>query len=231
MPSQTEVLTEVWQLQLLGPVVLRGPNGNVRLPRSTCVALAYLALEGRTSKYRLAAWLWPDSSEESVKANMRKLLQRLRSSTGTDLVVGDEQISLRDDVLVDAMRLSALSFAGEYAAASRPDGALLEGLEFDDCPELQEWLLATRESLAALRRDAALAESERLKANSRFADALVFARRALEFEVVSEESHRRVMCLHYLAGDRGAALAAFFNQPSVTSSRKRYGGTPGSSIN
>lgn len=199
----------VWKLQLLGGIRLWHGGGEVRLPRLAVAVLTYLALEGATPKYRLAGWLWPDSSEEAVKANMRKLLQRLRNSTKTDLVVGDERIELSDLVEVDAVQLSAFSFAGDYARVAAWEGLLLEGLEFDDCPEFDEWLLATRESFDALRRDASAAEAERLEQVGDFAQALGFARRSLELDPVSEEAHRRLMRLHYRLGDRGAALAAF----------------------
>ena len=199
----------VWKLQLLGGIRLWHGGGEVRLPRLAVAVLTYLALEGTTPKYRLAGWLWPDSSEEAVKANMRKLLQRLRNSTKTDLVVGDERIELSDLVEVDAVQLSAFSFAGDYARVAASEGALLEGLEFDDCPEFDEWLLATRESFDALRRDASAAEAERLEQAGEYAQALGFARRSLELDPVSEEAHRRLMRLHYRLGDRGAALAAF----------------------
>ena len=40
-------------------------------------------------------------------------------------------------------------------------------------------------------------------------DALTHAHELLALEPTSEEAHRRVMRLHYLAGDRAAALLAF----------------------
>ncbi|WP_170148274.1 ATP-binding protein [Meiothermus hypogaeus] len=210
MDSRSTSTTQTaWQLQLLGGARLRGPRGESRLQWRVAGVLAYLALEGTTPKYRLASWLWPDSSEATARNNLRQALKRLRDSAGADLIVGDEQIALVDWLEVDAVQLSAHAFAGEYAKAAALEGELLQGLDFDECPDFDEWLAATRESLNALRRDATMAEAERLEQAGQYSDALSMARQVLELDDVSEEAHRRLMRLHYLLGDRGAALAAF----------------------
>ncbi|MCX7783825.1 MAG: AAA family ATPase [Meiothermus sp.] len=209
MASRSPSTQTTWQLQLLGGARLRGPKGEARLQWRVAGILAYLALEGTTPKYRLASWLWPDSPEVTARNNFRQALKRLRDSVGAELVVGDEQIALVEWLEVDAVQLSAHAFAGEYAQAAASEGELLQGLDFDECPDFDEWLAATRESLNALRRDAAMAEVERLEQARQYGEALSMARRVLELDEVSEEAHRRLMRLHYLLGDRGAALAAF----------------------
>ena len=75
--------------------------------------------------------------------------------------------------------------------------------------ELRDWLARQRErrhhrlcqSLAEL---ADLAEAAR-----DLPDALSHATELLSLQPLSEEAHRRVMRLHYLAGDRPGALLAF----------------------
>jgi hypothetical protein len=119
----------------------------VRLDRRTAAVLSYLALEGETPKYKLAGLLWPDSPEATAKNNMRQLLRRLRTTAGADLVVGEERITLAEGVEADAAWLQARSFAGEHAAALELEGELLAGLEYDDAPDLEEWLLGAREGL------------------------------------------------------------------------------------
>ncbi len=205
----TAAAPAAWHLELLGGARLYGPRGEARLQWRLAGVLAYLALEGATPKYRLASWLWPDSPETTARNNFRQALKRLRDSVGAELIVGDEQIALVEWLEVDAVQLSAHAFAGEYAKAAASEGELLQGLDFDECPDFDEWLAATRESLNALRRDAAMAEAERLEQARQYGEALSMARRVLELDEVSEEAHRRLMRLHYLLGDRGAALAAF----------------------
>ncbi|MDX2007266.1 MAG: BTAD domain-containing putative transcriptional regulator [Meiothermus sp.] len=198
-----------WQLQLLGGARLQSPRGEVRLQWRVAGILAYLALEGATPKYRLAGWLWPDSEESTARNNLRQALKRFRDAAGVDLIVGEDSIALAEWLEVDAVQLSAASFAGEYSRVATWEGELLEGLEFGDCPDFDEWLVASRESFAALRREAAASEADRLERSGLLAQALVMSRRAVELDPVSEEAHRRLMRLHYLLGDRGAALAAF----------------------
>ena len=198
----------MWQLALLGGARLYGPAGSVRLERRTAAVLAYLALEGETVKYRLAGWLWADSPETTARNNMRQLLRRLRSSAGRDLIEGEDRIRLAADLEVDAAQMQAFAFSSD-ARALDFRGDLLEGLEFDDCPEFEEWLHGTRAGLVASHRSVASAESERFEQSGELTLALRFANLCVNLEALSEEAHRRVMRLHYLLGDRAAALAAF----------------------
>jgi DNA-binding SARP family transcriptional activator/predicted negative regulator of RcsB-dependent stress response len=198
-----------WRAELLGGARLLGPGGaGGPLERRRAALLAYLALEGPTSRQRLAGLLWPDGGEGQARANLRQVLKRLRDTAGTDLVSGDAVLSLAPGLEVDAARLVELAFAGD-AGVLELTGELLAGLAFDDAPELEEWLLGAREGLDSRRRDAAASESERLEAAGEFGPALAYARRRLALEPLAEEAHRRVMRLHYLSGDRGAALAAY----------------------
>jgi DNA-binding SARP family transcriptional activator len=179
------------------------------LERKTAAVLAYLALEGPAAKYQLSGLLWPDSGERTARNNMRQLLHRLRVATGAGLVTGKATISLSDAVATDAAELQAHVLAGRHVQALALQGELLAGLDFDDCPEFDAWLQRAREQLLMLRQRAADAEASRLEQQGDFSQALDFASRRLAFEPCSEEAWRRLMRLHYLAGDRAAALAAF----------------------
>ena len=198
-----------WQLVLLGHGQLTCTGVTVRLERKTAALFAYLALEGPTSRSKLAGLLWPESSEDAARSSLRQRLYRLRSSVGTDLVVSDEPLRLDPTLEVDAVRFESLVFTNESTRALELEGSLLVGNDYDDCPDLSEWVLATRERLEGVRREACAAEANRLETDGDYAAALGPAERLLARDPISEEAHRRVMRLYYLAGDRPAAIRAF----------------------
>ena len=199
-----------WRLVLLGAAALE-QAGRVLdgLERRSAALLAYLALEGPTPRSRLAGLLWPDSTEDAARANLRQRLKRLRELLGTEVIVPDETLRLRPDLEVDAVQLESLAFTGEYEAALRLDGALLSGHDYDDCPDLEAWVLSARERLENARREALTALCERAERAGEYALALGYAERLIRADPISEEAHRRAMRLHFLAGDRAAALSAF----------------------
>lgn len=204
------LLTTHTTLELLGGAVMQKPDqAPLRLERKTAALLAYLALEGATSRSTLSGLLWPDSLEATARGNLRQLLRRLRDGAGADLIAGDDRLLLTDQVSVDAVQLELSAFAGDDAAVLHGAGELLEGVDFEDCTELSDWLLVKREALGNLR----VASLERLtdwsEQSGDLRTALLHAEKLLELDAVSEVAHRRVMRLHYLNGDRGAALRAY----------------------
>ena len=211
MPAPQKTLTpgSPWQLVLLGHGHLTCDGAVVRLERKTAALFAYLALEGPTSRSKLAGLLWPDSSEDAARSSLRQRLYRLRGSVGVDLVVSDEPLRLDPSLEVDAVRFESLVFTNEHARALKLEGGLLVGNDYDDCPDLSEWVLAARERLEGIRRETFALEANRLETGGDYVAALGPAERLLARDPISEEAHRRVMRLHYLAGDRPAAIRAF----------------------
>lgn len=198
-----------WRLEVLGGARLLGLAEPLELQRRVAAVLAWLALEGPTPKYKLAGLLWPDSGEDTARNNMRQLLRRLRVATGTDLVLGGDVVSLSERVTTDAVELEAHVFAGRHTEALALSGSLLGTLEFDGCPDFEAWLLRAREQLEALRFRAASAEVDLREQRGDLPGALHFAERLLALAPLSEEAWRRLIRLHYLAGDRMAALSLF----------------------
>jgi DNA-binding SARP family transcriptional activator len=195
-------------LRLLGPPQFQTPSRTLAPDRRTAGVLAYLALEGKAHKYRLAGWLWPDSGEESAKNNMRQLLRRLRLGAG-EVVKGEDHIELVSDVEVDVRQLSYLETPS--LERLRHNAELLEGFEYDDAPDFEEWLLEAKEELLQLRVRSLSSEAERLEKAGNFKGAMEYAQVWVQLEPLSEEAQRQVIRLHYLLGDRGAALSAFEN--------------------
>ncbi len=181
----------------------------MRLERKTVGALAYLALEGATSRTTLAGLFWPESPESTARGNLRQMLRRLRDGASADLITGDDPLALRAGVIVDAVQLELESFEGHDAAVVGFEGELLSGYDYEDCADFTDWLLSEREHLSGLRREAYARLIDATENAGDHRAALAHAERLLEIEPISEFVHRRVMRLHYLLGDRGAALQAF----------------------
>jgi DNA-binding SARP family transcriptional activator len=210
-PSQsTETNSRThWRLELLSTAKLL-QNGVPLEPleKRAAILLAYLALEGPTPRAKLAGLIWATSTEDAARANLRQRLKRLRDALGAELIVPEEILRLRPDLEVDAVELESLTFTGEYSQAILFEGELLAGIDPDDSPELEEWLLNTRQRLTAARQEALLGESERFESID-LSKSLEFALRYQKNDSLSEEAARRVMRLHYLRGDRSSALQAF----------------------
>ncbi len=206
-----------WTARVLGLARLSGPEGTpARLERRAAVLLAWLGLEGPSPKFQLACLLWPDSPPATVRGNMRQLLRRLRLLCGgLELVEADaEHLAPGPSLRVDVASLKAAALAQSHAGvleALPPDGAgaLLAGLDFDDCPELARWVEGARAAVEGWVRKAREAELERHLAQGDFTAALALAQAWLQQEPESEQAGRHLIRLHYLQGDRGAALAAF----------------------
>ncbi|RIH85749.1 ATP-binding protein [Calidithermus roseus] len=200
------------RLRLLGEATLEVEGRSpVRLERRTAGVLAYVALEGPTPRSRLAGLLWPETPEHTARNNLAQALRRLRQAAGGyEAVSGDEVLRLAEGLEADAARLVLLTFQGRYAEALALEGELLWGHDYDDCPDFADWLLAEREHLAGLWREALEAEAERLEREGELREAVALALRLQEADPFSEEHLRRVMRLHYLLGDRGAALSAYY---------------------
>ena len=155
--------------------------------------LAWLALEGPTTRARLAQLVWPDKELDGARNLLRQRLFKLRHLLGADIVVGKATLALADGVTHDLADADAV--LGDSAAPA--DG------------EFAHWLATQRERRRSRLRQSLVELSQMAEGARDFDDALQHAHELLALEPLSEEAHRRVMRLHYLQGDRAAALLAF----------------------
>ena len=175
-------------------VVARRPA--IVLERKAAALLAVVALDTSASRSRLSSLLWPEVSERTGRANLRQLLRRLRLAAGRELLEGKDPLRLSAAVQVDALRAGA---AGE----------LLAGYEYDDCPELADWLAVRRQQCFRAQRAVLQEAADELEFEGELKAALLVARRLTSLSPESEPDHQRVIRLCHALGDRGAALEAF----------------------
>jgi DNA-binding SARP family transcriptional activator len=162
-------------------------------PRDAAM-LAWLALEGPTPRTRLATLLWPESDMESARNALRQRLFKLKKQFGSELVAGASTLSLADGVVHDL---------------GDSDGVLGENGDTGVGGELGAWLSQQRERRRGRLRSSLLELAGLAERARDYPDALSHARELLALDPLSEDAHRRVIRLLYLAGDRAAALLAF----------------------
>ena len=164
-------------------------------PRDAAL-LAWLALEGPTSRAHLAELLWPRSDPEAARNTLRQRLFHLKRHCGELVTVsgtGNAALRLADGVQHDLA--DAESVLGD--------------LQFPDAPALDAWLRGQRERRVNTTRGALERQARALEDAGELAAALAVAQALLRLDRLSEAAHRHVMRLHYLRGDRAGALRAF----------------------
>ncbi len=170
------------------------PSGEVAaLASPDASLLTWLALEGPTSRNRLAELIWPDSDSETARNALRQRLFRLHKAHGRDKVVfGDATLALAIGVAHDLV--GSDSVLGDVPVENNVFGA---------------WLAGQRETRHNRTRTGLVEQADAAESANEFVDAIGHARALLALVPLSEEAHRRVIRLHYLAGDRAASLLAF----------------------
>lgn len=195
---QTDDAERSLHLRLLGPAAWSTDGQRWQpLPRKDAALLARLALEGHQARSPLAAWLWPDVPLPRAHANLRQRLFRLRQAGGTLVHEGDDGLQLARQVSCDLDE--------DTAAFEAP---LLAGL----APEhdaVQVWLEDARRRWLARRADRMSGLAARHESAGALAAALALTEQLLVLEPLLEHAWRRLMRLHFLRGDRAAAVAAF----------------------
>ncbi|NRF66359.1 AAA family ATPase [Aquincola sp. S2] len=170
-------------------------EGGAPQPLATIDALllAWLAIEGPTPRERLAGLLWPASSAEAARNALRQRLFRLRHALGGEAISGNRVLALAPGVLHDL-----------HAAST-----LLGPLETDADGALADWLAAERRRRREAERQRLLQRIAVHEQGGQPAAALPLAEALVALDPLREDAQRCLVRLHYLAGDRAAALQAF----------------------
>lgn len=217
-----------YRIQLLGEVsiVAASTEKAIELPGRAVELLFFLLLHANKPHHResLAAQLWPEATAVSAAKYFRHLLWQLQSEMddGRDapLLLNEKRwIRLNPAVAIwsDAEQLAAA-----FAQVRNRAGADLT----------REQFLATRQSVAHYQGDLlpgwyqtwCLIERERYRsiflalidklmgyclANGRFDEGVQYGLTMLHHDVTREKTHRGLMRLYYLSGDRSSALRQY----------------------
>ncbi|MES2957135.1 MAG: AAA family ATPase [Pseudomonadota bacterium] len=186
------------RLRLIGEAACICADGRVlTLEPKDALLLAYLAIVGPTPRRALAVLLWPDVDEERARANLRQRLFRLRKALGFELLEGAAVAHLAAAVQTD------------LADPDPGAGELVAGVTESEAGSLSAWLEASREHRRVRRIESLAGLASAHENTGQLALAIATAQQLVEADATSEHAHRRLMRLHYLRGDRAAALAAF----------------------
>lgn len=194
----------------------------VPLPPSAQLLLAYLALENQRphSREHLATLFWPDIEAHYARTNLRKTLWKLQRALADTSALSMQQstIALNTTIFtIDCHQFehafqtcspaAGTHFTPEQRDLAREAVALYRGDLLDTLYE--DWCLIPREQyrhmyLTLLEK--LIAQSEQTRA---FDEGITYAHRLLRQEPAHERTHRALMRLFYLSGDRTAALRQF----------------------
>lgn len=205
-------MTPGLRIQLLGEFCLTY-NGvlvtAVSSPRLRTL-LAYLILHrgAPQPRQRLAFLLWPDSTEEQARTNLRNLVHLLRQA----LPHSDCCLRSEGQVLLWEPHVPYVLDAAEFEAAIKA-GALQTAVELyrgDLLPECYgDWVVPERERLHQLYIAALERLAQQMEEARNYAAALGFAQRLAKEDPLCEAHCRRLIRLQMLAGDRAAALRTY----------------------
>jgi DNA-binding SARP family transcriptional activator len=222
---------------VLGPPAVCHGGRSLAFPtRKTLAMLVYLSVErGVHPRDKLAALFWPESDEAASRSSLRTTLARLREGleeTDREGHVIVERNGAGFDFSSDfELDLHQLELAYELARSLRGTtqelggtghdvvsqfqdvadawrGEFLEGFSLRDAPDFDDWASQKRETCRK-RMEVVLDRLSRLYAN---AGSPVRAVEAVDhwltLNPLEERAYRRLMRLHFAAGDRAAALGA-----------------------
>ncbi len=185
------------QIVLTGRPRWRSETGEGALARIDAAWLCLLALSAPCPRERVAAWLWPQASQRQANTALRQRLFKLRRATGHPLIDAGPLLQWADGV------------RAQVDGDGAPDAVLLGGFDYGDLEAFEAWLTQQRERLTQHRVDRWSGEAARLEAGGEIATALVIAERIVALRPTLEHGWRRLIRLHYLRGDRSAAIACF----------------------
>jgi TolB-like protein/DNA-binding SARP family transcriptional activator len=208
------------EIRLLGELQLFRDGRRMELPasRKTRALLAYLIATGTPQRRdRLCDLLWegPDDPRGELRWSLSKIRPLVDDGEVARLVTERDRVAfVPQGAEIDLFNLQAVlrdidqaSLDTLISAAGMFRGNFLEGIDLPACYRFQEWCLAERERLSALRIAALNAAVER--SSDRPSEALVHARALLAADPLSEEAHATVVQLLGQRGRRRDALAQY----------------------
>ncbi len=191
----------------------------------------------------LAALLWGDTPTAQARKNLRQTLWQLQSALDPpDLPAGPRLLRVEPDWVhlnpEADLWLDVAAFEQGIALVQGAPGSHLDSstaLALRDAVQLyeadllggwyQDWCIFERERL----QSAFLATLDKLmdygEAHHQYESGLTYGQCILRYDQARERTHRQMMRLHYLAGDRSGALRQY--ERCVAALREELGVAPG----
>lgn len=168
------------------------------------------------NRTHLLTLFWPDSERASGQQTLRTVLYDLRKVLGSALIVEDDTMALSPEVLTDTWTFKT-RLTGSRVEDPEPlnetlalyRGDFLSHFVLQGSPDFDDWCASERESYRALMLRGLICLSSLHESRGEYALALEPLQRALTLDPLQEEIQRECMRLHYLGGDRAAAIRRY----------------------
>jgi DNA-binding SARP family transcriptional activator len=190
--------------------------------RKTLALLIYLVVEGGLHpREKLQTFFWPDSTLLHGRGALRTTLAYLRRVLATAvrqqafLLSEGDTLGFNSEArfICDIHRVAAAVSSDDpqlwQAAVAHCRGTFLEGFSLPDAPAFDEWLTWQRQQWQQ-QTNHLFQQLTQWQAERRlFAEGIATANQWLALDSLNETAHRRLMQLHFMAGDRTAAWQAY----------------------
>jgi DNA-binding SARP family transcriptional activator len=224
-----QLMMEELQLELLGglSIGLGGAPVTDFVSRKAPALLCYLVLSDNPQPRKtLATLMWSGVPQTNANKSLSTALSNLRRLFSPYLTITRQTASFnhntphRLDVREFQQRAEVALAQGPGSpeaetyelmaqAASQYQGDFLEGFYVRDAPAFEEWVLVQRERLRQLALRLLHALSTHCIQHSHYLAGIEHANRLLTIEPWQEDSHRKLMQLLALSGQRSAAMAQY----------------------
>ncbi|MBN1483923.1 MAG: AAA family ATPase, partial [Chloroflexia bacterium] len=218
------------RLLLLGGLQIKLDGTEVEgfVSRKAQALLAYLAVSGRSHlREALAGLLWSEATAKRAAGNLRVILSNLRQLLPDHVSINRQSVALHPE---QSYWSDAAAFAQKVRSALAPNsgrplpgaavaelkealsfyqGDFLAGFHLRGAQGFDEWASLERERLHGLAMQALHHLVEYHSERGGYADGIRFAKSLLALEPWREETHRQLMRLLALGGQRSAALAQY----------------------
>ncbi len=213
-------MTKVLKLALLGPLQLSiDDEPLIGLDSGKARALlCYLAMNGRShSRHALATLLWGELPDADARRNLRGVLLKLRQYLEPYLQISHQTVAIHPDAPVwldaaafrEGIEAGSKEAAGWETAVQLYRGEFLQEFYIRQAPDFDNWLQEQRiwfHNQAIAAHDA---WAGHLQQQGEYEEGVRIARQLLTLEPTREASHRLLMALLALSGQRTAALRQF----------------------
>ncbi len=213
------------QITLLGSpsVVVNGRLATGFVSSKAQALVYYLAATRQIhSRDTLAGLLWSEVSDERARKNLRDVLSNLRHLLPNHLDILRQTVGLSEtaDYSIDAATFTNLvnhipaslnpTLASQLREATNLyKGEFLAGFYVPEAPLFEEWVLGERERLRQLALQTLHTLADFYSQQAEYSQGITCVTRLLAMDPWREESHRQLMQLLALSGQRSAALAQY----------------------
>lgn len=213
-------MTERLEFYLLGrlTICIGGIPVTILSSAKARALLAYLsAIRRPVPRSVMAGLLWSDLPEEDARRNLRVEIQKIRQHLSGFLEFSHQELALNDRCWADVDEFESimgrqsthLGLSELEAALDLYRGEFLQDFSVRSAPLFEEWLLLERERYrqSAIQLMDSLIET--YIQSGKHDSGIQVAKRMIAIDPWREKSHRILMRLLSLKGDREAALAQY----------------------